>query len=111
LLVGAVLFFLAFAAIFNGSWAMLLLVLMLYAATGACAVWLGGVTPSLLALVLITPAVPWVLWLFPASIPKAGVLRALLWPGIVALMGGLGWLGGVAAASAGARRDSSFRAA
>ena len=110
LLAGAVLFFLNFAAVFNGSWALLLLFLLGYAAAGALAVWAGGVAPGPVALVLIAPAVPWVLWLFPASIPEAGVLRALLWPALVVLMGGLGWLGGKVAAVAGARQDSRSRA-
>jgi hypothetical protein len=105
-----VLFFLNFAAVFNGSWALLLLFLLGYAAAGALAVWAGGVAPGPVALVLIAPAVPWVLWLFPASIPEAGVLRALLWPALVVLMGGLGWLGGKVAAVAGARQDSRSRA-
>ena len=91
---GAVLFFLTFAAIFNGSWVMLLLFLLCYAAAGALAVWAGGVSPLPLALVLIAPALPWMAWLFPASIAEAGVLRALLWPRLVLLMGGVGWLGG-----------------
>lgn len=61
---------------------------------GALAVRGGGVAPEPFALALVSPAVPWGLWLFPASIPEAGVLRALLWPGLVLLMGGLTWLGG-----------------
>ena len=91
---GAVLFFLTFAAIFNGSWVLLLLFLLCYAEAGALAVRGGGVAPEPFALALVSPAVPWVLWLFPASIPEAGVLRALLWPGLVLLMDGLAWLGG-----------------
>jgi hypothetical protein len=91
---GAVLFFLSFAAIFNGSWPLLFLFLTCYAFAGALAVRAGGVAPVTLSLVLIAPALPWVLWLFPASISEAGIWRALLWPGLVALMGCLGWLGG-----------------
>jgi hypothetical protein len=106
-----VLFFLNFAAIFNGSWAMLVPFLLCYAVAGAVAVWAGGVAPGPLALVLIAPAVPWVGWLFPASIPEAGVWRALLWPSLVLLMGGLGWLGGTVASVAGARRAPGSRAA
>jgi hypothetical protein len=107
--VGAALFFLSFAAIFNGSWALLLLFLGCYAAAGALAVWIGGVSPMALALVLAGPALPWVLWLFPASILEAGVLRALLWPGLALLMGGLGWLGGKAVAIARVRPGSDSR--
>ena len=91
---GALLFFLNFAAIFNGSWALLLVFLACYGLAGAVGVRLGGVDPLPLTLALIAPAVPWVLWLFPASIPEAGVLRALLWPALVGIMGALGWLGG-----------------
>jgi hypothetical protein len=89
-----VLFFLSFAAIFTGSWPLLLLFLLSYAAVGALAVRLGEVRPAPLALVLAAPALPWVLWLLPASIAEDGVLRALLWPGLATLAGGLGWLGG-----------------
>jgi len=91
---GALLFFLNFAAIFNGSWALLLLFLACYGLAGAVGVRAGGVRPLPLTLALIAPALPWVLWLFPASVPEAGLLRALLWPGLLLLMAALGWLGG-----------------
>ena len=77
LLSGAVLFFLCFAAIFNGSWPLLLFFVLCYAAAGALGVQAGRVGAVPLALTLAAPAVPWVLWLFPASIPEAGLLRAL----------------------------------
>ena len=64
-----------------------------------------------LALTLAAPAVPWVLWLFPASIPEAGLLRALLWPGVGVATGGLAWLGGYAVARARARHTREHRAA
>jgi hypothetical protein len=91
---GAGLFFLSFGAIFTGSWALLGFFLLGYAAAGACAVRIGGGRPGTVGLLLAVPAVPWVSWLFPASIPEAGLLRALLWPALGLLMGGLGWLGG-----------------
>jgi hypothetical protein len=100
LLSGAVLFFLCFAAIFNGSWPLLLFFVLCYAAAGALGVRAGKVGAVPLALTLAAPAVPWVLWLFPASIPEAGVLRALLWPGLGIATGGLAWLGGNAVARA-----------
>jgi hypothetical protein len=100
---GVLLFFLNFAAIFNGSWALLALFLACYAAAGAAGVRAGRVAPTPLTLALICPAVPWVLWLFPASIPEAGLLRALLWPALVLLMGTLAWLGGRVMAIADAR--------
>jgi hypothetical protein len=91
---GAGLFFLSFGAIFTGTWPLLGLFLFCYAAVGAGAVRVGGVRPATAALLLALPAVPWVAWLFPASIPESGLLRALLWPGLVVLMGGLAWMGG-----------------
>jgi len=94
---GAGLFFMSFGAIFTGSWTMLGFLLLGYAGVGACAVQVGAVRPGMVALLLAVPAVPWVSWLFPASIPEAGLPRALLWPALVLLMGGLGWLGGRAA--------------
>jgi hypothetical protein len=104
LLAGALLFFLSFAAIFNGSWPLLLCFLLGYAAVGALAVWAGDVTPTPLALVLTAPAIPWVAWLFPASIPESGVVRALAWPVLVLIVGGLGWVGGHAGRAARARQ-------
>ena len=82
-------FFLCFAAIFNGSWPLLLFFVLCYAAAGALGVQAGRVGAVPLALTLAAPAVPWVLWLFPASIPEAGLLRALLWPGVGVATGGL----------------------
>jgi hypothetical protein len=111
LLAGTVLFFLNFAAIFVGSWALLLCFLLCYAAAGALGVRLGGVTPGAAALILAAPAVPWLLWLFPASVAEAGLPRALLWPGIAGIAGGLGWLGGRMAAALGAGKAPARRAA
>jgi hypothetical protein len=108
---GAVLFFLCFAAIFNGSWSLLLLFLLGYAVAGALGAWLGHVPPMLFAAALSAPAAPWVLWLFPASIPEAGLARALLWPALAALGGVLGWLGGIATVRVGRRTTSKERTA
>ena len=80
MLTGFVFFFLIFAAIFVGSWWLLLFFLVGYAVAGASGVLAGGVTPVSMAFVLAAPTVPWVLWLFTASVPEAGLLRALLWP-------------------------------
>ncbi len=99
---GAVLFFLIFAAIFNGSWVLLIFFLLCYAGAGALAVWAAGIAPAPAAVVLTAPAVPWILWLFPASIPEAGLARALLWPALVIVAGCLGWLGGKAVSRAAA---------
>jgi hypothetical protein len=91
---GAALFFLSFAAVFNGIWSLLFLFVLCYAGAGALGVRFGGALPTPLAAILVVPAVPWVLWLFPASIPEAGFLRALLWPALVLVMWMLAWLGG-----------------
>jgi hypothetical protein len=97
LAMGAALFFLIFAAVFNGVWSLLIVFLLGYAVAGFLGVWKGGGSPSPLAVSLILPAVPWILWLFPASISEAGFLRALWWPGL-ALFGYLfAWLGGIIA--------------
>jgi succinate dehydrogenase/fumarate reductase cytochrome b subunit len=50
---GVLLFFLNFAAIFNGSWALLALFLACYAAAGAAGVRAGRVAPTPLTLALI----------------------------------------------------------
>ena len=97
---GAALFFLSFAAVFNGAWPLLLLFVLCYGAAGALGVSVGGIPPAHMATALTAPAVPWVLWLFPASVPEAGLLRAMLWPGLVVIMWGLVWLGGKSAALA-----------
>jgi hypothetical protein len=110
LLCGAVLFFLCFAAIFNGSWVLLLLFLLGYAVAGALGAWVGDATPLMFAVALSAPAAPWVLWLFPASIPEAGLARALLWPGLLVLGGILGWLGGCAIVRVGPRSTAKARA-
>src|SRR4051794_6961986 len=93
--VGAALFFLIFAAVFNGIWSLLILFLLGYAVAGFLGAWIGGVSPSPLAMSLSLPIVPWVLWLFPASIPEAGFLRALWWPGLALAAYLLSWLGGI----------------
>ena len=104
LLGGAVLFFLNFAAIFTGSLPLLVFFLLGYMAARALAAGVGGVAPAPLALVLAAPAIPWLVWLFPASIAEAGVVHALWWPGLVLLIGGLGWVGGKMGGAVTARR-------
>jgi hypothetical protein len=105
------LFFLTFAAIFNGSWALLIFFLLCYAGAGALTAWAAGIEPAPTAAALTAPAVPWVLWLFPASIPEAGLARALLWPGLVVVAGCLSWLGGKAVGRAAVGQASGSRAA
>jgi hypothetical protein len=100
---GAVMFFLVFAAIFNGAWPLLLAFALCYAGAGAVGVRRGGVSPVPFAFVLVLPAFPWILWLFPAVVAEDGLLRALWWPGIVLIAWALAWLGGWAAARASSR--------
>ncbi|HUR93886.1 MAG TPA: hypothetical protein VMY76_04855 [Gemmatimonadales bacterium] len=95
---GAILFFLVFAAAFNGIRSLLILFLLSYAGAGALGVRRGGATPVPLAITLVAPAIPWVTWLFPASVPESGLWRALLWPGMVAIAFGLAWAGGAMSA-------------
>jgi hypothetical protein len=97
LAMGAALFFLIFAAVFNGVWSLLIFFLLGYAVVGFLGVRKGRVSPSPLAMSLILPAVPWILWLFPASISEAGFLRALWWPGLALFAYLLAWVGGIIA--------------
>jgi hypothetical protein len=103
--VGAALFFLVFAAVFNGIWSLLVFFLLGYAIVGFLGVRKGRASPSSMAMSLTLPALPWVLWLFPASIPESGFLRALWWPGLALVAYLLGWLGGIIAV--GSRKRSS----
>lgn len=95
---GAVLFFVAFAAVFNGLWPVLLLVIGSYSVAGAVAVSATRTRPLFVACALVAPALPWLAWLFPASIPEAGLLRASLWPLAVGIAFLLAWGGGLVAA-------------
>ena len=95
--IGAALFFLIFAAAFNGIVALLILFLLGYAVAGFLGVRKGRASPSPLAVSLILPAIPWVLWFFPASISEAGLMRALWWPGLALVAYLLAWLGGIIA--------------
>jgi hypothetical protein len=94
---GAALFFLIFAAVFNGIWSLLILFLLGYALAGFLGVRKERVSPSPLAVSLTLPAVPWILWLFPAVISESGLLRALWWPGLALVAYLLAWLGGIIA--------------
>ena len=104
ILAGAALFFLVFAAVFNGLWLLLILFVLMYGLAGAGGVAFGKARPQTIALALIAPALPWLLWLFPASIPEAGLFRAMLWPASVAILFSLAWLGGWIVAGIAARR-------
>ena len=94
---GAVLFFLCFAAIFNGLLGLLIAFLLGFAVAAALLGRSFRLTPRQAASALAAPAVPWVLWLWPASIPEAGLLRASLWPALLVAVFGLAYLGAAAA--------------
>jgi hypothetical protein len=100
---GAGMFFLVFAAIFTGAWPLLLAFGLCYAGAGAVGVRKGGADPMVFALVLVLPAIPWMFWLFPASVAEDGLVRALWWPATVLIVWALAWLGGWAAAKASSR--------
>ncbi len=95
---GVTLFFLIFAAVFVGAWPLLIVFLLCYTAAGAVGVSRGNVPPRSMAIALAAPSVPWVLWLFPASVAEEGLVRALPWPGFTVAIMALAWLGGTVAA-------------
>ncbi len=92
--VGATLSFLVFAAVFNGLWPLLTLGVLSYPIAAALAVKLGNSRPVFVATALVCPTLPWLLWLFPASMAEVGILRASLWPASVGGMFLLAWLAG-----------------
>ncbi len=105
---GALLFFLAFAAVFNGVWTLLIAFVVSFGPVGAAGVRWGSVSPSRMSAAVMAPAAWWLSWLSPASIAEAGLLRALLWPGLAGAMFGCCWIGG-RLASAAAARSPLFR--
>jgi hypothetical protein len=110
-LAGTGLFVLLFGAVFSGLWVVTAGAALLYGLAAAVAVRAGGVSAQSAAAALVAPAVPWVLWLFPASIPEAGWLRASLWPGTLLALFAIAWAGGAHAARlrrrSGGRDDAS----
>ena len=98
-LAGLLWFFLSFAALFNGVFFLLLLFLPAYALSGALLVWLFRLPPVHAAIALVGSALPWVAWLWPATISSSGWLTSLVWPAFVAVAFGLGLLGARLAAA------------
>ena len=98
-LAGLLWFFLSFAALFNGVFFLLLLLLPAYALSGALLVWLFRLPPLHAAISLVGSALPWVAWLWPATISSSGWLTSLVWPAFVAVAFGLGLLGARLAAA------------
>ena len=98
-LAGLLWFFLSFAALFNGVFFLLLLLLPAYALSGALLVWLFRLPPVHAAIALVGSALPWVAWLWPATISSSGWLTSLVWPAFVAAAFGLGLLGARLAAA------------
>ena len=86
-------FFLCFAAIFNGLPILLSFFVLGFGLGGVLLAQYGGLRPLHAAAALSAPAVPWVLWLWPASIPEAGWLRASLWPLMLCVVFALGYAG------------------
>ena len=111
MIAGAILFFLSFGAVFSGLWPALILFVLCFVPAGALGVAWGRVLPAQMGIALSIPAVPPVLWLFPASLIEAGFLRAALWPGLMVVVFGLGWLGGKIVAVARSRRPGGSHAA
>jgi len=101
--VGAILFSVVFAAAFNGSWPLAIFAALAYGISAALAVGLGGARPLWGAVALLCPALPWLLWLFPASISEAGWLQASLGPASVLFLFLLAWLTGTVSARYAAR--------
>ncbi|ULA61547.1 MAG: conserved membrane protein of unknown function [Nitrospira sp.] len=106
-LTGLLWFFLSFAALFNGVFFLLLLCLPAYALSGALLVWLFRLPPVHAAFSLVGSALPWVAWLWPATISSAGWLRSLLWPALVGASFAMSLLG--ARLTAARRRRTSMQ--
>jgi hypothetical protein len=103
---GAVLVFLAFAAVFNGVWPALIAVALSYGVAAAGAVKLGKAPPIVVAGALVCPALPGLIWLVPAAIREVGLLRSLLWPVAVAAIFLIAWFGGALAARVSRDRET-----
>jgi hypothetical protein len=104
---GCGLFFMAFASVFNGLWALLIVCLVCYPGVAVVAVGLGRARPVPVAVALVSPTLPWLLWLLPAAIVEAGLLRAAVWPLAVGLVFVLAWLAGWIVARLRARSSQS----
>ncbi|MCI1280350.1 MAG: hypothetical protein LKG23_15350 [Nitrospira sp.] len=92
-LTGLLWFFLSFAAMFNGVFFFLLLLPPAYALSGALLVWLFRLPPIHAALSLVSSALPWVAWLWPATMSSSGWLKSLVWPALVGTAFGMSLLG------------------
>lgn len=104
-IIGALLFFLCFGAIFAGSAPLLLLFLTGFFLAGYLLARRSPLSPRAISFSLALPVGPWALQFGVASIPEAGVLRALLWPLGLAMVLALGFLGALVAR----RRTKSSR--
>jgi hypothetical protein len=92
-LTGLLWFFLSFAAMFNGVFFFLLLLPPAYALSGALLVWLFRLPPIHAAFSLVGSALPWVAWLWPATMSSSGWLKSLVWPALVGTAFGMSLLG------------------
>ncbi|MBS0171550.1 MAG: hypothetical protein JSR62_14460 [Nitrospira sp.] len=98
-LVGLIWFFLSFAALFNGVFLLLLLIVPAYVCSGGLLAWLFRLPPLHAALSLVGSALPWVVWLWPATISSSGWLKSLVWPAFVGTAFGMSLLGARLAAA------------
>lgn len=105
-LAGLLWFFLSFAALFNGVFFLLLLFLPAYALSGALLVWFFRLPPVHAGFCLVGSALPWVAWLWPATISSSGWMKSLVWPVFVGTAFGLS-LFGARLAAARRRRKST----
>lgn len=92
-LTGFLWFFLGFAAMFNGVFFFLLLLPPAYALSGAFLVWVFRLPPLHAAFSLVASALPWVAWLWPATMSSSGWLKSLAWPVFVGTAFGMSLLG------------------
>ncbi len=98
-LAGFLWFFLSFAAMFNGVFVFLLFLPPAYALSGSLLVWLFRLPPIHAAFSLVGPALPWVAWLWPATISSSGLLKSLVWPALLVTAFGMSVLGAQVVAS------------
>ncbi|MBA5863496.1 MAG: hypothetical protein GDA65_12405 [Nitrospira sp. CR1.1] len=103
--VGFLWFFLSFAAMFNGVFLFLLFLVPAYALSGALLVWLFRLPPIHAAFSLVAAALPWVAWLWPATISSSGWLKSLAWPVFVGTAFGMSLLGAQLVAARRRRRE------
>ena len=94
---------------FNGVFVFLLLLVPAYALSGALLVWIFRLPPFHAAMSLVAPALPWVAWLWPATISSSGWLKSLAWPVLVGTAFGMSLLGAQRVAAVASTQTDSAR--